>query len=220
MSIVETSAQCRSSRKSTSGRDRERSWKSAPSSRFIRSCDAAARRRAGRPSTTRSIDRVATCTYHVGATVFISVCSDSPRRAVQQAVERLEDRQVRLGAGQPFGAAAAGDDRPLGPRRQLGEEVLDQARLADARLAGDAEDQALAVPHPRVGAAQLRRARPRGRPSFARRAADGRAGSVSVSPALQARAAPRPPRAPMAGARAPSRASGARARRAPAASPG
>ena len=74
---------------------------------------------------------------------------------MQQAVERLEDRQVRLGAGQPLGAAAARDDRPFGPRRQLDEEVLYQARLADACLAGDPEDDALAVRDPRVGAAEL-----------------------------------------------------------------
>ena len=78
MSIVETSAQCRSSRKSTTGRVREMSWKYAPTSRFIRSCEAvnASTRRSAIDDS--SMDLVATCRYQVGATVFISVCSDSP----------------------------------------------------------------------------------------------------------------------------------------------
>ena len=74
---------------------------------------------------------------------------------MQQVVERLEDRQVGLRARQPLRAPAARDNRAFGPRRQLDEEVLYQAGLADACLAGNPEDDALAVPNARVGAAEF-----------------------------------------------------------------
>ena len=99
----------------------ETSSKSAPSSRFIRSCDAAsASARSSVIDRLRRSDRVATCRYQVGATrLHHRLRADSPPRPVQQAVERLEDRQIRFGAGQALRAAAARDDRPLGARRQI-----------------------------------------------------------------------------------------------------
>ncbi len=61
---------------------------------------------------------------------------------LRQAVERLQNRQERFGAGQPFGASP--------PRQAVGavadgkvvEEAFDQRGLAKAWLAGHADDQA------------------------------------------------------------------------------
>ena len=74
---------------------------------------------------------------------------------VQQAVERFENGQIRFGACQPLGAAAARDNRPLRARRQLDEDVLDEAGLADAGLARDANDQALTVLYARIDPPQI-----------------------------------------------------------------
>jgi hypothetical protein len=130
---------------------------------------------------------------------------------MQQVVERLEDRQVSLGACQAFRTPAARDYRAFGPRRQLDEEVVYQARLADARLAGHSKDDALAIPNLRVGAAEV---------GTLDLAADGLSWRNSRSPrwfgqrlaGIEGREAPRPLRALTAGARAPWPASGARAR--------
>ena len=83
MSIVETSAQCRSSKNITSGRTRDTSWKSTPSSRFIRSGEAV--RTSARISSTddASVASVATWRYQVGATVFISSPNDPPRDPIR-----------------------------------------------------------------------------------------------------------------------------------------
>ena len=59
----------------------------------------------------------------------------APRRLVQQAVERFEQGQVRLGAGEPLRTAAAHDERTLRQLCELRQEVLHEDRLADSRLA-------------------------------------------------------------------------------------
>ena len=69
---------------------------------------------------------------------------------VQQAVERFENRQIGFRASQPLGTPAARDDRALWPRRQLGEDVLNEAALADAGFARYANDEAVTVLDPRI----------------------------------------------------------------------
>ena len=168
--MVETSAQCRSSRNRTTGLLRARcpgrARRARASSAPATPAGASSRKLAIDDSST---ERVATWRYQVGATVFISVCSDSPDGAVQQAVERLEDRQIGLGAGEPLRAAPARNDRPLRPGRR--------ARRGSPRRGWSCRCR----PRPRrrgsgcwpslgaaVGAAQLRRVPSRGRPSSAR----------------------------------------------------
>jgi len=68
MSTVDVSDQCRSSKKSTSGRSVVISRRNAESSRFIRSCDTVGDS-VSRRSTEASID-VASWTYHDGAVAF------------------------------------------------------------------------------------------------------------------------------------------------------
>ena len=69
---------------STTGSDREISCSSAPSSRFMRSCDAAGCDVRISPDNAAStvvdspIDGVAICTYQVGATALITIASDGP----------------------------------------------------------------------------------------------------------------------------------------------
>ena len=212
--MVETSAQCRSSRKMTSGWAREMSWKQRadlalhPLLRRRQRVVAQLRHR-------RFLDRPRRHLQipgrrhrlHQGLERFAA-------GPVQQAVERLEDRQVGLGAGQPFRAAAARDDRALRPRRQLGEEVLDQARLADARPRPRRRGSGSAVRDARVRAPQRRRARSRGRRSCVRRRAARSGVRQRLAPLQRGEllvdlARRRPPR------RVPSPASGAPARRAP-----
>src|SRR5262249_867412 len=78
----------------------------------------------------------------------------------------LQQRQVGLGAGQPLGAPPAADGaRPAGSP-QLAQEVLGQGGLADARLAGDAQEM------PPAG---RRRLEARAQPPHPPRPAPGRA---------------------------------------------
>jgi hypothetical protein len=60
-------------------------------------------------------------------------------------IERFEDGQVRLRSSQPFRAPSASDIAQIS---QTVQERFDECRLADARLADDAEDAA--VPAARV----------------------------------------------------------------------
>ena len=205
MSIVDTSAQCRSSRNSTTGRDA----RDVLEERAELALHPLLRCRSGVDRAARAIDDL----------------FDRPRRhlqvpgrrdglhhgvderlaagPVQQAVERFEDRQVGFRARQPLRATAARDrSGARGRGRQLGEEVLDQAGLADARLAGHGDDQASAV----LDAARTRvaaRARSVSRPTVVRRAA-----TVAMRirrpyrARLQRRELARPRRAPTGGARA------------------
>ena len=76
-----------------------------------------------------SAESGATWTYHVGATRFIISTKPPPVRAVEQVVEHLEDRQVRLGPGEPLGAFAAGDDRPVRTALDLGEHLFRRGSL-------------------------------------------------------------------------------------------
>ena len=75
---------------------------------------------------------------------------------MQQAVERFEHGQVRLGAGEPLRAAAAHQERALRQLCELRQEVLDEDRLADARLAHDRQDPAAALARVLVGTAERR----------------------------------------------------------------
>ena len=56
--------------------------------------------------------------------------------------------------GQPLGAAPAGEAVRSAAGRQLVEEVFDQGGLAEARLAGDAQQQAAAGCRPLEAAAE------------------------------------------------------------------
>ena len=76
--------------------------------------------------------------------------------AVEQALQGLEKRQIGLGPGEALRAAPARQSARAAGGRQLAEEVFDQGRLADAGLAGHAQEQPL-----------TRRGRLEGRPSSA-----------------------------------------------------
>jgi hypothetical protein len=56
---------------------------------------------------------------------------------VEQVVEGFKNRQVRFSAGQPLRTPPARHHQALTARRRFRQEVLDEACLADARLAGD-----------------------------------------------------------------------------------
>ena len=86
----------------------------------------------------------ASCTYHVGASELHHLGRRRAAVALDQAVQRLQERQVGFGARQPLGAPPPGE--AVGPvaGRQLVEEVFDQGGLAEARLAGHAQQQAAA----------------------------------------------------------------------------
>src|SRR5262249_6415269 len=72
-SIVDTSAQCKSSKKSTTGRCPETCCRNAPSSRFIRSCEAALTSFISFVVSSSSLVSGTTFAYHVGSTCFLTV---------------------------------------------------------------------------------------------------------------------------------------------------
>ena len=90
----------------------------------------------------------ASCTYQVGASSFIACAAAAPPSPWKQAVERFQEGQIGLGAGEAFGTATAGEAPQSAGRRQLVEEALDEGGLAKARLARDAEE--LAAPGGRL----------------------------------------------------------------------
>src|SRR6516164_9066138 len=61
--------------------------------------------------------------------------------ALEQTLQRFQERQVSLGAGQALGTAPAREATGPATRRQLIEESVDQGGLAEARLTGDAQQQ-------------------------------------------------------------------------------
>src|SRR2546429_2471645 len=61
-------------------------------------------------------------------------------RAARQAIQRLEQREVRLRPSQPLGTLSARDPRRAASRAQLGEKFLDDCGLADPGLSGDANE--------------------------------------------------------------------------------
>ena len=80
----------------------------------------------------------------------------APRRLVQQAVERLEQGQIRLGAGEPLRAAAAHDERTFRQLCELRQEVFHEDRLPDSRLAHHRQEPAAALARCLVGPAERR----------------------------------------------------------------
>ena len=79
-----------------------------------------------------------------------------PVASVHEAVEHLEHRQERLGPCEAFGTPAAGNRRMLAAPWQFQQEVLDETRLADARLSADPDDQPASALDARVAAQELR----------------------------------------------------------------
>ena len=69
------------------------------------------------------------------------LCDRVAARAVEQAVERFQKRQIGFAAGQALRAPPAGDAARPFPHRQLAEELFHQGGLAHARLAGHAEQE-------------------------------------------------------------------------------
>src|SRR5262249_28732250 len=76
--------------------------------------------------------------------------------AFEQAFEGFEERQIGLGPCEAFRAASARHSTGLATRCQLAEKVLDQSGLADAGLAGHAQEQPLTTCRRLEGATQFR----------------------------------------------------------------
>ena len=98
----------------------------------------------------------ATCTYQIGAIVRITAVE---RRSVRTgAAARRSPREPAGSASAParrLRTAAARDGRPFAAGHELLEEVLDQARLADARLPVTAAMRPRALLHAGVRALEL-----------------------------------------------------------------
>jgi hypothetical protein len=60
----------------------------------------------------------------------------------KQAVERLEDRQIRFGPSEALRTAASGDPASSAPAGQFRQEVFDERRLADAGFARNRDHSA------------------------------------------------------------------------------
>ena len=122
MSIVETSAQCRSSKKDERAHARDDFAQERASSRFIRSCDTAGASLRRRATEASAGSACATCTYQVGATALSARAPSSPTARVQQAVERLEHRADRLPRRRaaPSSGRARRSDAPAALRARPG----------------------------------------------------------------------------------------------------
>ena len=136
-SIVDTSAQCRSSKNTTSGRVRPRSCRKAASSRFMRSCDANWASASPALTRHRQLPAARPARYHVGAICFMSIAT---------ARGHSLPLCIRLSSASSNGRYASvparrSEQRPRaivhGPSSgELGKEIFDQRRLANARLSG------------------------------------------------------------------------------------
>src|SRR5262249_12146137 len=76
--------------------------------------------------------------------------------AVEQALQGFEKRQIGLGPGEALRTAPARQGAEAAGGRQLAVEVFDQGRLADAGLAGHAQEQPVTSRRQVEGATQLR----------------------------------------------------------------
>ena len=66
-----------------------------------------------------------------------------PRRTtpgLQQAIERLQQRQIRFGSSQPFGTTSA-SNRALPFGGKLSEEIFDERGFTETRLARDTQQR-------------------------------------------------------------------------------
>ena len=74
---------------------------------------------------------------------------------VEQTVERLQEREVGFGAGEPIRTPATSDigGRPIGA--DIGQDVLHQRRLPNPRLTRDLDDHATSAHGIVIGAPQF-----------------------------------------------------------------
>ena len=149
--------------------------------------------RAGWPGTGSGRRRVAEEPLQGGLEVEPHARLAGRRRGAEPVAQQVADRPVREALG-------VGEARPSSKRsgrRTAPTRLGDQARLADARLAGERDDHADAVGQPLDARRAAPRARRRGRPAARRRA--GRVAlaladdAVAVDRARAARAARRRP---------------------------
>ena len=75
---------------------------------------------------------------------------------MEQALQGLEKRQIGFGPGEALRTSPARQSTRATGGRQLAQEVFDQGRLADAGLAGHAQEQSLTRRGRLEGATQLR----------------------------------------------------------------